>query len=233
MSYILEALRKSEEDRQQDRVPNLGTHSKLIRPIPKKTTLWPVILLIALLLNAAGLFYWLFYRSVESGSKTVSKVFIKSRPVIHASRSKRENLPPVKLSVSTAKVHKVPDIDNTPELITPKANRVRRKPPVISKAEESNWVKPVEKEKINPYQDIPFISELDDSVKRQIPAMTFSSHIYSNEEKNRRVMINNHYLKEGQHFSGMILEAITEDAVVLNFHGIRFRLPALKDWSYK
>ena len=59
MSFILDALKKLEQKRQQDAVPNLSTiHTPTLHK-PKKKPFWPYLLLIALLLNAGILTVWL------------------------------------------------------------------------------------------------------------------------------------------------------------------------------
>src|SRR3989304_1233253 len=57
MSYILDALKKSEKERRHGTVPDLLTVQDILVQEPKKRLLWPYFLLIALLLNA-GLFMW-------------------------------------------------------------------------------------------------------------------------------------------------------------------------------
>ncbi len=59
MSYILDALKKSEKERQRGTVPDLLTDQDIIEQEPKKRLLWPYLLLVALLLNAFLLVWWL------------------------------------------------------------------------------------------------------------------------------------------------------------------------------
>jgi general secretion pathway protein B len=59
MSYILDALKKSEKEHQHGSVPDHLTVQDLMVQEPKKRTLWPYLLLLALLLNAVILVWWL------------------------------------------------------------------------------------------------------------------------------------------------------------------------------
>ena len=59
MSYILDALKKSEKKRQQGTVPDLMTVQDVMVQEQKKRPLLPYLLLVALLLNAALLAWWL------------------------------------------------------------------------------------------------------------------------------------------------------------------------------
>jgi general secretion pathway protein B len=58
----------------------------------------------------------------------------------------------------------------------------------------------------------------------------FNSHIYGSEPSSRRVMINNNYLKAGDFFSGIRVERITEEGVVLSKDGRSFRVGIVRDW---
>ncbi len=79
--------------------------------------------------------------------------------------------------------------------------------------------------------DVPSISELDKSFQRTVPALVFNSHIYSSDPQGRRIMINDHYLREGQSFSGLKVEEITENGVVLSKNGQSFRVSVVRNWA--
>jgi general secretion pathway protein B len=74
------------------------------------------------------------------------------------------------------------------------------------------------------------ISDKPHSFQIQIPDMAFNSHIYTDTASSRRVMINNIYLREGQTFSGMRVEEITEEGIVLSLKGESFKMGVLRDW---
>lgn len=59
MSYILDALKKSEKERQRRTAPDILTAQDVQAHKPKKRPLWPYLLLGALLLNAGVLLLWL------------------------------------------------------------------------------------------------------------------------------------------------------------------------------
>jgi general secretion pathway protein B len=58
MSYILDALKKAEKERQKGVSPGLLTGNDVISQKQSRRTLWPYLLTVVLLLNA-GLFVWL------------------------------------------------------------------------------------------------------------------------------------------------------------------------------
>jgi general secretion pathway protein B len=83
MSYILDALNKSEEEKQQHRTPSLNTiHQK---PSKKRTQnrSWTAILSLLILMNLVGLMIWLFFFSGSSSRPTLSRTQpdVSSSPV--------------------------------------------------------------------------------------------------------------------------------------------------------
>ncbi|WP_334312382.1 general secretion pathway protein GspB [Marinobacter sp. SS21] len=77
---------------------------------------------------------------------------------------------------------------------------------------------------------VPHLVELPLSFQRQVPSLIFNSHIYASDPSGRRVMINNHYLRIGDSFSGIRVERITEEGVELSLHGRQFRVGVVRDW---
>lgn len=66
MSYILEALKKSDKKRQEGQVPDLHTiQIDTLSTGPKKRALWPYLLLAVLALNALVLTAFLYFRQPE------------------------------------------------------------------------------------------------------------------------------------------------------------------------
>jgi general secretion pathway protein B len=73
MSYILDALNKSEEEKQQHRTPSLNTiHQKPDRKRSQGPS-WTAILSLLILMNLVGLMIWLFFFSGSSSSPTLSR----------------------------------------------------------------------------------------------------------------------------------------------------------------
>ena len=78
------------------------------------------------------------------------------------------------------------------------------------------------------------IAELPESVKRQLPSISFAGHVYSSTQSQRSVMLNGKKMREGQEVTkGLLLEEITVEGVVLRSQGYRFKLGALQDWSFQ
>jgi len=58
MSYILQALKKSEQERQRGSIPNLQSSQIIVERTPGQHSIWLRLFVVALVLNAAAMLYW-------------------------------------------------------------------------------------------------------------------------------------------------------------------------------
>ncbi|RJQ49859.1 MAG: hypothetical protein C4538_01280 [Nitrospiraceae bacterium] len=90
--------------------------------------------------------------------------------------------------------------------------------PALKKPENNN---------AEPPQSIYELSQLPQTVQSEIPAMTILGHIYSDSSSARMVNINGSILREGDIAAKNIrIENITENGIVFNYNGLRFRIRA-------
>ena len=118
MSYILDALNKSEEEKQQHRTPSLNTiHQK---PSKKRTQnrSWTAILSLLILMNLVGLMIWLFFFSGSSSRPTLSR----TQPDVSSS--------PVSTAPSRRTPSSVAPSVTPPELTSSKSGRAQISPSV-------------------------------------------------------------------------------------------------------
>lgn len=204
MSYILDALRKSETERRQGRMPDLGQQVQLIYR-PKKKRISPVVwVAVALTLNA-GVLAFVFWPGFQRTDQPVEQV--KAPPVAPA------QAPPVNLPKAEAAAAPVPR--ERPTIIVPSSNPSQTFPPLPAPEQAGR---------------VPHLVELPLSFQKSVPDLTFNSHIYSSSPASRRVMINNAYLRIGDSFAGLRVEDITGEGVVLSLNGQRFRVGVVRDW---
>lgn len=250
MSYILDALRKSETERRQGQVPDLGQQVQLIHR-PKKKGVSPVVwVAVALVLNAAVLAY-VFWpereRSVSAGpaatpadttsaagaSETTTKP--ASSPVV---QPETETAPETAVAESGNPARSTdgqPDEDRSvQESVAPAVPQVQERATIIvPSVDVPTTTASAEDDLQSPPEQagrVPHLVELPLSFQKGIPDLTFNSHIYSSSPGSRRVMINNSYLRIGDAFQGLRVEDITEDGVVLSRDGRRFRVGVVRDW---
>jgi general secretion pathway protein B len=234
MSYILDALRKSETERRQGRVPDLGQQVQLIHR-PKKKRVSPVVwVAVALMLNA-GVLAFVFWPGFQQPSEPAEQV-----DAIPAQEPRAES---GSESAEPAAVVKEPEPDNPiaetgnlpespvgipdTEAATATAHRERATIIVPSSASSQTFPAIPAPEQAG---RVPHLVELPLSFQKSVPDLTFNSHIYSSSPASRRVMINNVYLRVGDAFAGLRVEDITEEGVVLSLNGQRFRMGVVRDW---
>jgi hypothetical protein len=49
-------------------------------------------------------------------------------------------------------------------------------------------------------------------------------HVYTPDESQRMLYINNRQYRRGEFIGGVLIEDITPDGVLVNYHGVRFKL---------
>lgn len=198
MSYILEALKKSEQERHRGRAPDL----QALHTAPAQTShprrWWPLALALALLLNAGLLLIW---RPWETTRPEPAAVPVASTA---APTSAKPAVAPPVLQVQTPAPQAAPMSINT----TPPAAKTSA--PAASALPQENHVLA--------------LSDLPPDVRRGIPEMSFAVHLYSTRPTERMVSINGKMMKEGQEITtGLKLEQITSDGMIFSYQGYRFK----------
>jgi len=77
----------------------------------------------------------------------------------------------------------------------------------------------------------PFIADLSQQLKDDIPTIMYLKHDYSSKPGESVVVLNSKTVRVGGKIgAGMTVEEILSDSVVLNYRGTQFRLRALNSW---
>jgi general secretion pathway protein B len=77
MSYILDALKRSEKKRMQGTVPDVLTAQEIVYHGPKARRIWPYIIIAALIINALAVVWFAPWKSKKSGAVVESGVVTK------------------------------------------------------------------------------------------------------------------------------------------------------------
>lgn len=206
MSLILDALKKSEQQRQREKAPSLQSIHQSVSVAPKKTFQpWWLLAAFVVVCNFAFFGYWFWqqqHQQITPASAQAPKKPVDAQPIPQSDPQVE-----VKQSEATAQ-----DIQAEFTKISP-----RGAAPQTSLADTS--------------QRVEEISELPDSVRNNLPAMTFSFHVYSENPEQRTIIINDRRVREGEEVSpGLRLQAITQDGVILLFEQHRIHISVLSDW---
>ncbi|RMJ06183.1 hypothetical protein DOQ08_00868 [Marinobacter litoralis] len=230
MSYILEALKKSEAERRQGKAPDLGQQVQMIYRPKKKPVSAVVWVVLALIINA-GVLAYVFWPARQLPQPVTTAV-----PAAESARTSSSVLPVESSQPEVAPepepVVKVPvkPVEAPQAVAESGLNEPQFEQPTIivpSQPEPQRVSAPVQS---RPQGRVPHLVELPLSFQKSVPDLTFNSHIYSSDPSASRVMINNRYLRAGQSLGSLLVENITEDGVVLSKNGQRFRVGIVRDW---
>ena len=212
MSYILEALKKSDQTRKQGNIPDLQTiHVPL--SVEVQQSRWPYIIIVVLLMGLVFLLGWM--RPWQSASVT--------EPVVNNPQRTNDSI-----TASTV-VEQQADTEVRPDN-TQKVN--------IQKPQLTEQIEIVEVEKRvvrddSALQSVPHLQELPALLQQAIPDMSFAGHVYSSNPAQRSVIINGSAMGEGDLIIGDLrIDEITSNGVIFDYQSQRFRIDILQDWSF-
>lgn len=314
MSYILDALKRSEQERHQGELTHASIDTIMIPKRQVKNQWWPYVIIVLLMVNIAAYLYFQLQTqsedvSIVQASSVVESIenspaippetknekslkpslpvnsLVLSQPTngmqtdIKAEDQSEESqfralpehvlntpqftqrfeLPPLQDQSSDFEEQSVELTEDGMEIVRPKktnepsadfgslqesisavetqAESLKKVDLVKPKAVTTNPVitpsqvtKQTTVHQVDNFDNVRHLSDLDESFQKSIPDIRFNSHIYASNPEDRRVMINDLYLREKQMFSGMTIQTIGEFYIVLEKEGQTFKIPVLRDW---
>lgn len=203
MSFILDALKKSEQKRRQGAVPDLLTVHE--RPADKPRKQSRVLYIVVSVLLVSGLVSVLLYK-VHPG--------MTSNTQVHAAPPQPAPIAvPVQAPATAAPVQPVQK-----EILPHAAAQV----PV--REEERNIEVPESRPASK--QIVLKESELPPAIQQELPGINISAHFYDADPAARIVSIHGNVMHEGQYVAeGLKLEKITPEGVILDYKDYRFFRP--------
>ena len=244
MSYILDALRKSDLQRQRGAAPTLLAVQESA-PARKRPAFLAYGLLAAVLVGAGMVIGWLRPWQPEQAApvrpETVATKALEAVPRQMApAPSESLPQPEPKLQDAMQPAQAAP----TPSEVAPQTKPKRKpKPKLPAHAQSETDGPPSEADAAAPRataapapeqpvdsaadaadaQTAISMAELPPSVRQELPAMKISVHAYSANPGGRLVSIDNRILREGDFVvPGLELEEITPDGMIFGYKGYRF-----------
>lgn len=240
MSFILDAIAKSEKERRQLEVPNAQVLSIPPEAAPSRKSLLPYLLIAALGINAVLVALWIQTDQVE---ETVPGA------VTQVTRSQQDKVdaepvaePVEKAAVDnteTLRVVEVVDADDEP------------RPEAVEETQQEGWVR-IEpnslQESVSEAEAIGSVVvdsdagesmvvsqlyDLPDSVRKELPTVKFSGHLYSSNPASSLVFLENQRpVMQGQRIvDDVYLHEITPDGVIVRFQGYLIGVGVLQNWT--
>lgn len=243
MSYILDALKKADAEREQGQVPGLHTPTAQLEtdltpghgrtPAP-----WVLGLGAALVLAALGA-AWLWTRPLGSTVPTSAQPALAQAPQALPPTAASAQIPAPALTTAPPPVMAAPV---TPPAATPApavqpptpAVQPAVRPPVITLPRTSLPAAATSPPARAPIHvdpaptpaasaKVPTLAELPEDVRLSLPTLTVSGAMYSDQPASRMLLINNRVFHEGdQPVAGLVLEEIRLKSAVFRYRGTRY-----------
>ncbi|WP_291009244.1 general secretion pathway protein GspB [Hydrogenophaga sp.] len=231
MSYILDALKRADAERERGHIPGLHTRSAptLDRPVTAPPRRWLPAALIGLsllLAGALGLWWW------QGVSRNASALVI---PPEVAPAQPPAGAPPPQSTPATpdATLSTLPILAPEPPRPPRQTSAAPERPaepegpaaaaatiPAASTASTS--AAPTAIATVNPVRSF---AELTPDVRARLPAVNVSGSTYSQNPAHRMLIVNGKVVQEGGEISpGLKLETIEQRSAVLNHQGLRYRI---------
>lgn len=226
MSYILDALRKSDQQRRRGAVPSLPALPPTMRERERPALLPYVLLGLGAVVVVGMALAWLRPWSPHAGQAP--------QPVAPVVGAAQRPGPPVVAAAILAAAAESPR--QQAALSIPAAAPPPRRQPVTGRAATpSRAAAPAVAGELGgtaapepPVSARPMtLAELPPSIRQQLPPLQVAVHAYSGTAHDRLVSINGRMLREGDLLApDLRLEQITPEGMVFAFRGYRFRRDA-------
>ena len=211
MSYILEALKKAQAERELGSAPTI--HAATIHAAPVRSAASRKPLLIGLGAGAlvAGVAAFAMLRQSAPPAQPV---------VVAVAAAPAPQQPPA-----------VPVAPPAPPPVIEAPKPVVKPPVVVAKAPEPapkpERAEPVAAPEPAPVEDTaPPLSQLPEAIQREVPRIAVGGYIYSANPADRLLLIDKVLRREGEEVApGLVLERLLPKAAVLNYRGYRYRHP--------
>ncbi len=231
MSYILEALKKSEQERELGKVPTLKNAPQGVPDTNRRVTVWLLCVGVFIISLVSVYFYFnLQYSPIESppASPYVERsdvVSIVGEDRLVEREGSKTSL--IKPQVDIEDIEKA-DIAQKDKWLSSRAVPVQTDENVSETLVEEGkrQIAVADPEANSPGAAIiPLLDALPLTTRQRIPELSLDVHVYASEPSERFILLNMRRYAEGQQTrEGLVVEEVISDGVVFSFQGTLFRL---------
>ncbi len=224
MSYVLDALRKAESERERDRGQVPGLHAQPLPPIDAQASRRGVSPVLAATLGAVAVLV------VGTAAWWMSKPEPAAAPATTAVSPDMAVAPLPTPAPVPAPAARAAQLARPPAAAaTRPATAVASKRPAAAAASVATVAGPAaaaDTAPAPPAARVPSMAELPDAIRGQLPKLTIGGSMYSDDPAARLLIIGGQPYRERDRVApGLVLEQIQPKAAILDFKGTRFRLP--------
>jgi len=238
MSYILDALRRADAERQRGDVPGLHAQPQVIAASEPPPARWPAGWLaggaIGLLALGGGLVWWWMGAARPAQAPVVAMAPAPAQPVAALPAPapvvpSPATLPPQPGAATLPMPGAAPvaqPMPTLPPMVAPTQPGARAVPPPAPRAlPVPPPVAPAPAAVVAPVRPLK-LSELPEDLRRELPAIAPGGSVYAEHAPSRMVILNGQVFHEGDRPApGLQVQQILPRSVVFEFKGQRFELP--------
>jgi general secretion pathway protein B len=234
MSYILDALKKAESERQLGSAPDLlAQQPAVLAPPPPKPSFqarpWIGTGLAGLTIMLIALAWFKPWQPAPTVVASAAPPQQPASPPAEAPSAPASAAPPVAAQPSPVAEPPPPTKQAAEKPVEKKAPPTKQR--VEKKLAQAAPAKPSPR-KPAPAQDaaessesrVVALHELPRAIQNELPALAINGYIYSGNKADRTVLVNKKLLREGDQVApDLTLERLTPTGMVLNYKGYRYR----------
>jgi general secretion pathway protein B len=240
MSYILEALKKAQAERQLGNAPTI--HAPVAAATPAPTLVRKPLVAgagVGALLAATGLFMWHQQPArVRDAAPAAPVAAVVPAAVNKPARAPVPKLPAVEkpapaLAASSGQVALVGRADppakpaaapDVPAVAKPAVAAAAR-PAVAAAVPAPTPTVVAAAPSAAPDDGVRGLNELPEAVRRDLPKVAFGGYMYSPNPADRLVLVDNVLRREGEEVApGLVLEKLLPKGAVMSYRGYRYRV---------
>ncbi len=231
MSFILDALKKSEENRSGNLTPQAGKHILIPHfPARKRGVLIAICILIPLLSLMGG---WWIGRQPEQpailASDPINQIHkADKQPSIPVAKQTRQQLPAQDQTIQKNTKAPTPVQKQSQNIVAPVPQRHQEVTAPLEALPQSppNSI-PSTAPGTATTEEVPFYDELPSALQRDIGSLRVSLHFFSSDPARRMLRINGTIRHEKENITAdLSIAEIRETSTLFNYRGTLFELPA-------
>jgi general secretion pathway protein B len=231
MSYILAALKKADQEREIGAVPNLATPSE-VTPPQTRSYRWPWIIVALLSINIVLVIWLLKDRDIGSAPAPVAAEvqpaqqagLVNDQPVQVIQPASEDVSVTAQIAEEPARADKQPALP-VGELVVLPAPAYLQQSNLSLPQEDGPEIQATAATTAQDHSQLQSWYELSQEFRNGLDLPRLDIHVYSDEPAKRFIMVELKKYREGQTLaSGLKLEEILPDGMVMSYRGERFRV---------
>jgi general secretion pathway protein B len=236
MSFILDALKKSESDRQRQSGPAL--FEVKVAPPRTRLPLWAIAIAVLLVVNL-GIVMWMLMRHstrvaasnaapgpVPAAQAAAAPAAVSAATPATAPAAAPGAVPPAAAPTITAATGAAPALAASPTRSSTAGATQEGNPDDYAPAQDPGPAPLGGRVQRGTASGVTLYQDAATAAGTQIPQLRLDLHVFAARAQDRFVMINMHKVHEGDTLpEGVHVDSITPEGAVLSYNGSRFLLP--------